>query len=147
MARRTYHVTYDIVTPESAEDGDYAESGWVDAHDDQCQAPDGCVGQAYIDWCATQDLDHTIEPDEYDIEEHEGDESAAAVALMLGVLRDAGACEFSSGWHFDTYGSYSASGEMDMYNGSTTSKTFHFEAGWTDEEKRAIFDAVTRRQR
>ena len=29
MARPVFHVTYDIVTPESAEHGDYAEAGFV----------------------------------------------------------------------------------------------------------------------
>lgn len=140
---RTYHVTYDIVTPESAEDGDYAESGWVDRMGWRCNTD--AVGQAYIDWCATQDLDHTIEPDEYDIEEHDGDESAAAVALMVKVLRDEGATEHSCS-SFDNGGCYTSYGEMDMYDGSTESRTFHFEAGWTDDEKRAIFDAMRSKQ-
>lgn len=141
MGKRTYHVTYDIVTPEAAEDGDYAESGWIDASGWHYQAPDGCIGQAYIDWCKTQDLDHTIEPDEYDIEEYDG-ESEAAVALMVRVLRDAGAYEHSSGHHFDGHGSYYAYGEMDMYDGSTESRAYHIEDGWTDEEKRAVFNAM-----
>ena len=140
MGKRTYHVTYDIVTPESAEDGDYAESGWIDSRGWHCQAPDGCVGQAYIDWCKTQDLDHIIEPDEYDIKEYDG-ESEAAVALMVRVLRDAGAYEHSCS-AFDGRGWYRSYGEQDFRDGSTESRAFHFEDGWTDEEKRAIFDTM-----
>ena len=143
--KRTYHITYDIVTPESAEDGDYAESGWVDAHGWDCQAPDDCIGQACIDWCATQDLDHVIEPDEYDIEENDGNESAAAVALMVKTLRDEGATEYSSSV-FDVYsnGWYTSYHSQDMRDGSYRSESFHLDGVWTEAERRTIFEAMRR---
>ena len=34
-----FHVTYDVVTPESAEHGDYAESGFMTADYQQVELP------------------------------------------------------------------------------------------------------------
>jgi len=41
-----FHVTYDVVTPESAEHSDYAESGFMTADYQQVELPAGCCGAA-----------------------------------------------------------------------------------------------------
>ena len=44
--RAKLHVTYDVTTPESAEHGDVAESGFVAANDSLVELPSGCHGTA-----------------------------------------------------------------------------------------------------
>lgn len=55
MCKR-FHVTYEIVTPESADHGDVAENGFVDAQGTQhAMAPDLC-GPAAAAWMSQFDL-------------------------------------------------------------------------------------------
>jgi len=55
---RRIRQSYDVVTPKSARNGDYAENGWIDEEGAE------------------------IVPDEYDLDEYET-ESAAVVALAV----------------------------------------------------------------
>lgn len=69
---RRIRITYDIVTEESAQQGDFAETGWIDE--------EGVV----------------VSPDEYDLDESDGDEVAAVVRLAKKVILQRGGVEPSS---------------------------------------------------
>jgi len=119
---RRIKTTYQVVTPESAEIGDYAECGWEDE--------EGV----------------SADPDELDVEEH-GSESAAAIALAVDYL-----CTHGSGleasdypeccpghtWYTET------DGEKDYADGSEKTLSFHLE-GFTEDEERAIYAEITGR--
>ena len=110
--------TYDMVTPESAEQGDYAESGWIDKEGAK------------------------IVPDEYDLDEYET-ESAAVVALAVKHITQYGGvepsdypcCQPGHTWYttIDT--------ERDYSTGADTRYSFHLEGFDTDEEI-AIYKAL-----
>lgn len=117
---RTYSVSFHSITPGEGDDGDYEEESGYDA----------------------QDVD--AEPDEYDIEDH-GGESEAAVALMVKVLRNAGATEPSSS-HFHA-GIWYSTGDADVNyrTGEQTTHEYSFK-GFSVIEQEAIFTLITRRR-
>ena len=65
---RTYCVTYDIITPESAEDGDVSEHGFCDggSASRQIPLPDGLCGDAVKTWAANFDFNVEVTPDEHE---------------------------------------------------------------------------------
>lgn len=113
--------TYSIITPESAEEGDYAETGWKDG-----------AGNRY-DNALPADIGQPITGEDYD-----GDVVAEAVAY----LKSEGAFEPSSyPFHERTW--YSASNE-DYRSGSTEETSYHL-YGFTAKEEREIYRAITGR--
>ena len=64
---RTYCVTYDIVTPESAEDGDVSERGFCDlgTRSRQIPMPPDLRGDAVKPWRAQFDFDVEVTPDNW----------------------------------------------------------------------------------
>jgi hypothetical protein len=150
---RTYTLTYDCVTPESAEDGDFSDHGFGDGaslNSTSVRHLDANYPHGSPEWREQYDAARaaatdTIEPDEYDIEEH-GDESAAAVALVATLIRrHYGATEASSypDWCPGTW--YTApDGSTDYRTGEVTRVSVHLD-GWTEAEQRAIYAAVTGR--
>jgi len=101
-----FRVSYEIVTPESAEDGDVAERGWIDEEG------------------------HCTDPDDYDREE-----GHTAVDLAVEFLRSetgAGGMEPSSGAlsEFDWFTSY---GYIDYSTGAEESRSYH-PYGFTPDE-------------
>jgi hypothetical protein len=153
MFARTYTLTYDTVTPESAEDGDYTDSGFGDGsslNTTSMETIDAAGPHGAPAWHAALDAARAaatepIEPDGYDLAEHDGDESAAAVALMVGLLRrhygatEPSSCPWSPGTWYTT-----PDGATDYRTGEVTRVSVHLD-GWTDAEERAIYDAVTAR--
>ena len=150
---RTYTLTYDCVTHESREDGDYSDTGFGDGHslNTTSMSTIDAAGPHWSDaWCASHDAARnaatdTIEPDEYDLDDHDGDESAAAVALMVAlIVRHYGATEPSNSsggpgtWYTE------ADGSTDYRTGEVTRVSVHL-AGWTPAEQAAIYRAVTGR--
>lgn len=90
-----FKVTYDVVTPESAEEGGFAESGWEDE--------EGI----------------SVKPDQYDREE-----GLTAVDLAVKLLKKEGATEPSSGgYHKGVW--YSTYGDTDYRTGASTTRSFH----------------------
>lgn len=115
--------TYSIITPKSAEDGDYAENGWKDS-----------AGNRYDVGAANPaDIGQPITGEDYD-----GDVVAEAVAY----LKSEGASEPSS-YPFNAVTWYSASNE-DYRSGSTEETSYHL-YGFTAEEEREIYRAITGR--
>lgn len=117
---RLIRKTFEIVTPESAAQGDAADRGWEDE-------------QGY-----------PIEPDEIDIEEY-GDESAAAVALAVKHIgkcveaSDYPKCSLGRTWYT------SADGDTDYHTGAETRYSW-FLVGFSDEEQLAIYSELTSRK-
>lgn len=122
--RKGYMISYDTVTPESAEDGDVAEYGWYDN------------GGFY-------DADDPPDPTWLDPPDDDDDESY--VSQMLSVMSDVGVTEPSSS-RFNRGMWYSTEGEMET-DGTSTRYAVHLKGQWDEDEERAIFNAVTRRYR
>lgn len=150
--QRTYTLTYDVVTPESAEEGDFSDTGFgrspadrTSVREGACIDPDPEVRRAALKEASDAATD-TIEPDEDQIEEH-GGESAAAVALMVGRLtRRYGATEPSCSptWAPGTWYT-EPDGSTDFATGAVTRVSVHLD-GWTDDEQRAIYAGVRGRR-
>ena len=117
---RRIRQTYDIVTPESAEHGDYAESGWIDEEGTP------------------------IEPDQWDMDKADWDYFTAVVAVAVSTIEREGSVEpssseFCSGVWYSTIGD-----EIDYRTGEHTRYHFHL-TGFTREEEKAIFAAIRQR--
>ena len=116
---RRIRITYQTVTPESAEIGDFADTGWIDE--------EGIC----------------IEPDDYDVDEH-GSESAAAVALAVKTIgrgceaSDYPRCCPGHTWYTET------EGRRDYSDNSETTQSYHLD-GFSEEEELAIFAEITGR--
>lgn len=150
---RTYMLTYDCVTPESAEDGDASDTGFGDGHSlntTSMSMIDAAGPHGSDAWRAAHDAARTaatatVDPDAYDLDDHDGDESAAAVALMVAlIVRHYGATEPSNSrggpgtWYTESYGL------TDYRTGEVTRVSVHLD-GWTPAEQAAIYAAVTGR--
>jgi len=103
---RRIRISYDIVTPESAEEGDVEESGWEDEEGT------------------------SMEPDKFDKEE-----GLTAVDLAVRFLKDQGATEPSSYPTWST-GTWYRNTETDYRDGSAKSLYFHLVGFSSDEEKK-----------
>ncbi len=116
---RRIRISYQVVTEDSAENGDYADSGW--------ENEEGVC----------------IEPDDYDVDEH-GSESAAAVALAVKTIGNG--CEASDyprccpghTWYTE------CDGDTDYSDGSVTTQSFHLD-GFSAQEEWAIYSKITGR--
>ena len=116
---RRIKTTYSIVTPESAEIGDYADSGW--------ENEEGV--------CAN--------PDDSDVEEH-GSVLAAVVALAVKAIgngveaSDYPICCPGHTWYTEI------DGETDYSDGSVKQLSYHLD-GFSENEELAIYAALTGR--
>ena len=115
-ADRRIRISYETVTPESAEIGDCADSGWED-EDGVC-----------------------VEIDESDVEEH-GSVCAAVAARAVDIIgrgceaSDYPTCCPGHTWYTEI------DGDMDYSDGSETRRSYHLD-GFSAEEERAIYDAI-----
>jgi len=113
---RRIKISYDVVTPESAEIGDFAENGWENEEGE----------------CA--------DPDELDVEEH-GSELAAVIALAVEIIgngveaSDYPTCCPGHTWYTEI------DGETDYSDGSEKRLSYHLE-GFSEEEELGIYAAL-----
>lgn len=105
--------SYQVVTPESAEIGDYDETGWEDE--------DG----------------RPIEPDEFDVDEH--GEFEAIVRDAVSYIQESGNVEASS-TRFHT-GIWYTTIDAENEDGTSTTYSFHLN-GFLPEEEEAIFNRL-----
>jgi len=116
---RRIRITFQTVSEESAENGDFEETGWINEEGE------------------------TVEPDDYDVDEH-GSESAAAVALAVKIIgRGCEASDYPNvcvghTWYTET------DADVDYSNGNETTQSFHLD-GFSEEEERAIYSEITGR--
>jgi len=102
---RLIKTTFTIVTEESAQDGDFAESGYLDE--------DGV----------------SMEPDEFDIEE-----GLSCVDLAVKFLKGNGVISASSSrFHVGTW--YSSEDDTDMRSGDCETHSYHLEGFSPEEEE------------
>jgi hypothetical protein len=159
---RTYTLTYDKVTPESAEHGDYSDHGFGDGsslNTTSMETIDAAGPHGSLAWkCAYADAraeaTEAIEPDEYDLADavcnldcDDADprvESHAAVSILLGIMRDLGATEPSASDAGAGVWYTTPDGSTDYRTGEETRVSVHLD-GWSEEEERAIYAAVTGR--
>lgn len=117
---RRIRISYEIVTPESAADGDAAERGWIDEEGRE------------------------ITPDQCDIDDQDGDERAAVVTL---AVREIGLTVEPSDWptvHPGHTWYTDIDGDQDYSTGAVTRQSYHLE-GFSEAEERAIYTAITGR--
>ena len=109
--------TYQIVTPESSEQGDYAEQGWKDEE-----------GESMI-------------PDEYDTED-----GVTAVDKAVEFLEKNGANEPSSSPTINIGNTWysTSSPDIDYTTGAETYYSYHLK-GFTPEEEQEIYKRITKR--
>lgn len=112
---RLIRTTFNIVTYESAEQGDFAESGWIDEEGE------------------SMELD---EFDEFD------DEEETPVTKAIKWLDDKGFLEPSSSCYYPSIWYTISDWNTNMQTGTQESRSYHLH-GFTAIEERAIFDAVT----
>lgn len=108
-------VTYDIVTPESAEQGDYAESGWIDEE-----------GQ-------------DMTPDSYDREE-----GITAVDKAVKFLKYEGAREPSTSHFHPGVWYINDEHDTDYRTGAVESRSYHLR-NFSQHQEREIFNRMKRR--
>ena len=120
---RYWCVTYETVTPESAEDGDAAERGFVlgGGHEAPCDA----VGEEWIAWCEENDV-HSPLPEPDPLEDAE-DTDARYLELRQLVTHYAGVRANGETVREDS------DGRMDYTTGACTTRTLHLQ-GLTEEE-------------
>lgn len=113
-------ISFSRTTPESAEDGDFSETGWIDEEGVEM----------------TPDIDYE-DDDPYK-------ETVASKAIAF--LKDEGACYASSSdfypgvWYTTEYQT------LDYHTGEEEEKSYHLK-GFTEEEEQAIYQGVTSRSR
>jgi hypothetical protein len=116
---RKIRTTFQTISPESAVNGDYEETGWIDE--------DG----------------HCIDPDDYDVDEY-GSEFHAIVALATDYIGD---CVSASDYPRCCPGHtwYTDSDDTVDYNtGNRTTHSYHLD-GFTEDEEIAIYAYLTGR--
>ena len=134
--------TYDKITPESAADGDYSESGWLLPYGVELPMPAGICGAEAAAWIAANVepvWSWALDEDGFDL-----DEAAEEAACFL---RDEGATEPSE-YGYGVDGStvtsyYQADGSTDYRTGEETRNAYHLK-GFTPDQLRAIYLRVRR---
>jgi len=82
-------------------------------------------------------------------EEFSDDEDESAVKQAVKFLRKNGAVDFSAS-QYEPRGWYSTSTDSDsrdIRTGELTIYSFHLNDGWTDKEKKEIYDAITKKKK
>jgi hypothetical protein len=104
MNRPRIRISYEVITPESAENGDVEERGWIDE----------------------EGTEHSVE---------------SAVELLT---REHYVSPSSSAFHPGVWYS-DADSDVDYRTGAETHSSYHL-AGFSEQEERAIFAAVTKKR-
>lgn len=110
-------ISYSQTTPESAEQGDTSDSGWID------------------------DKGAEMTPDEWDREE-----GLTAVDLAAKFLKDEGATQASASYFYPGVWYSSDWGTVDYATGTTEERNYHL-VDFSPEEEHAIWNKVHERQR
>lgn len=115
---RLIRISYEVITPESADIGEIDDSGWIDE--------DGVV------------IDPEVDPRIEDASYKEWAVLNAAVGV-IGYHRQASCYPFAPGftWYTET------AGDEDYATGAVTYKSWHL-SGFTPEEEQAIYNEVTK---
>jgi len=109
--------TFAIVTPESAEHGDNEETGFIDEEGED------------------------MTPDEYDI-----DEGITAVDKAVDFMKKKNGAFEPSSSRYDSRVWYSnPEYNQDYSTGAQEERSYHLGDGWTEEEKKEIFNRMTKR--
>lgn len=149
-----YTMTYDKVTPESAEDGDVSERGFMTPGGWEHPIPDGLVGDEFKAWCDAQGpFEQDVEPaDLDDVPEWvrdlifttyahgsepfpEGgavDTHAGILWSCYGILEDLGGVEDNGDGTF-----YEIDADQNYRTGEDTRRAVHFE-GLTDAQLKLL---------
>ena len=121
-------ITYDVTTPESAEHGDYADTGWIDEEGVDC-TPDEC------------DIDEakdTLWDGRDDEPTKEESELAALVTNAVKVIQGNGGVEASSSEFHAGVWYTQCDADQDFSNGEDTRHSFHLN-DFLPEEEEAIY--------
>lgn len=130
--RRRVLTTYQVVTDESAESGDYAEIGWLEnghkspIRDEEGEHPENVH------------RDH--EGVDCEVDSDEAEDGLSAMKKAAAYIQDEGGNEPSSS-HFSPGTWYSTESQMDMHSGDYEGKSFHL-YGFTEEEEKEVWDLL-----
>ena len=120
----TYSVTYDIVTPESAEYCDAAERGYVLPGGHHVDIPDELTGEPFIRWCRDMGVD---------IEFDDLDEDETLIDVVVKLLRDTVGMRPECSGH-----SFYGHPEQDVYTAAEETLCVHLCDDFEPEELAAI---------
>jgi len=109
-----YCVTYEIVTEESAENGEAAESGFVRPGYGDIELPPDCVGEAAAMFRIEYDVDQDIDPEDFEHMTHSLVRNYTGLWVNGDMLREPEASQ-------------------SMYTGDYRSETLHFD-GCSEEQ-------------
>lgn len=113
---RRVRITFHAITPESAENSDWSDSGWIDE--------EGV----------------SMEPDAYDIEDGVTAVDKAIKSICGEGATEASSSDFHAGiWYSET------DGNQNYRTGETTFREFH-PSGFTVEEQREIYEGIVNRR-
>lgn len=128
--RRRVLTTYSVVTDESAEDGDYAEIGWLEnGHKSPIRDEEG-------------EHPENVHRDGFDceVDSDEAEDGLSAMKRAAAYIQNEGGSEPSSS-RFSPGTWYSTESQMDMYSGDYENKSFHL-YGFTEEEEKEVWDLL-----
>jgi hypothetical protein len=108
MIKQGFRITYQIVSPESAEQGDYEETGW-----------------------------YNEEGDELSLDNDDIEEGLTAINKAVSYLKDKGIIECSSSPRLSVHDWFIADDEQDYRTGNCTTYNYH-PVGYTEEELNEI---------
>ena len=143
---RTYCITYDIVTEESAQDGATAENGYM-IGDQQVPLPADAIGDGHRVFCDEWGVDVEVTADDgFLFEDYPRERYMAEVICQLphDYIEPS-----SSDWALDSwlslYGGSDAHWAHETEDGTPGTRTLavHLD-GWTEEERAIIFQLVQR---
>jgi hypothetical protein len=155
---RTYTLTYDCVTPESAEDGDFSDCGFGRSPSDGTSTREGaCIdgnhavrmaALAAASDAATEEItaDEDEKDEHMDLEDSAAESRVCVDKIVALIRRHYGATEPSCcpEWCPGTWYT-TPDGSTDYRTGEVTRVSVHLD-GWTEAEECAIYAAVTGRK-
>lgn len=124
-----YCITFEIVTHESAENGDVASRGFVSGSWD-VEIPDGLCGPEFIAWRDEQKIDVTVNADDWI---NDPTDPLALERAMADVILRKGAFQ-TSGVPWQPGDWYSTDPDQNFETGAYRTESVHLH-GWTENQE------------
>lgn len=130
-------ITYDLVTEESAREGDVAEYGYATPNGELAPIHDNETGEDFPTPTEAEIKEYySVDMGEDLIGWEDPEDEMSAVDNAVEFLADRALEASDSMWHQGTW--YNSEGEQDMHTGDWTTFSYHLK-GFTAEEEELIF--------